>query len=76
MPLHLVVTDDEEPNRVDLAKLRLLKPVFKIDGVLTAGNSSSCNDGASALTMAVEHRRLAHGVVYHTDRGFQYAATT
>lgn len=30
----------------------------------------------AALTMAVEHRRPAHGVVHHTDRGSQYAATT
>jgi len=29
----------------------------------------------AALTMAVEHRRPAHGVVHHTDRGSQYAAT-
>lgn len=30
----------------------------------------------AALTMAVEHRRPAHGVVHHTDRGSPYAATT
>ena len=30
----------------------------------------------AALTMAVEHRRPAHGVLHHTDRGSQYAATT
>jgi len=30
----------------------------------------------AALTMAVEHRRPAHGVVHHTDRGSQYATTT
>lgn len=30
---------------------------------------------AAALTMAVAHRRPAHGVVHHTDRGSQYAAT-
>ncbi len=29
----------------------------------------------AALTMAIEHRRPAHGVVHHTDRGSQYAAT-
>lgn len=29
----------------------------------------------AALTMAVEHRRPARGVVHHTDRGSQYAAT-
>jgi putative transposase len=29
----------------------------------------------AALTMAVEHRRPAGGVLHHTDRGSQYAAT-
>ena len=29
----------------------------------------------AALTMAIEHRRPARGVVHHTDRGSQYAAT-
>jgi putative transposase len=29
----------------------------------------------AALTRAVAHRRPAHGVVHHTDRGSQYAAT-
>jgi len=29
----------------------------------------------AALTMALEHRRPARGVVHHTDRGAQYAAT-
>lgn len=49
------VSEDEEPNRVDLGKLRTLTPVFKADGVLTVGNSPSCNDGAAALVvMAAE----------------------
>ena len=30
----------------------------------------------TALTMAVAHRRTAEGVLHHTDRGSQYAATT
>ncbi len=59
----LTVTDDEEPNRVDLSKLRELKPVFQEDGVLTVGNSPSCNDGAAALVVMAEeeaaHRGLA-----------------
>ena len=33
-------------------KLAKLKPVFKPDGVLTAGNSSQLSDGASALAVA------------------------
>jgi acetyl-CoA C-acetyltransferase len=47
----VTVGDDEEPNRVDLSRLRTLKPVFKSDGVLTVGNSPSCNDGAAALVI-------------------------
>jgi acetyl-CoA C-acetyltransferase len=48
------VADDEEPNRVDLKRLRELKPVFQEDGVLTVGNSPSCNDGAAALVVMTE----------------------
>jgi acetyl-CoA C-acetyltransferase len=48
------VTDDEEPNRVALNKLRDLKPAFQEDGLLTVGNSPSCNDGAAALVMMAE----------------------
>jgi acetyl-CoA C-acetyltransferase len=59
----LSVTDDEEPNRVELSKLRDLKPAFQEDGVLTVGNSPSCNDGAAALVVMAEeeaaHRGLA-----------------
>ncbi len=47
----LQVTDDEEPNRVDLDKMRALKPAFQENGVLTVGNSPACNDGAAALVI-------------------------
>jgi acetyl-CoA C-acetyltransferase len=50
----ITVLDDEEPNRVDLGKMRGLKSVFKEDGVLTVGNSPSCNDGAAALVIMAE----------------------
>ncbi len=50
----LAVADDEEPNRVDLKRMRELKPVFQEDGVLTVGNSPSCNDGAAALVVMNE----------------------
>jgi acetyl-CoA C-acetyltransferase len=55
----LVVAEDEEPNRVDLGKLRTLKPVFQEDGVLTVGNSPSCNDGAAALVIMAEDEAAA-----------------
>ncbi len=58
----LLVTEDEEPNRVDLSKLRFLKPAFQEDGVLTSGNSSSCNDGAAALVVMAEEEAANLGL--------------
>jgi acetyl-CoA C-acetyltransferase len=59
----LTVTDDEEPNRVDLSKLRELKPVFQEDGVLTVGNSPSCNDGAAAVVVMAEEVATSLGLI-------------
>jgi acetyl-CoA C-acetyltransferase len=47
-----IVREDEEPSRVDLAKLSTLKPAFRKDGTITAGNASKINDGASAVVLA------------------------
>jgi acetyl-CoA C-acetyltransferase len=58
-----IVTDDEEPNRVDLSRLRQLKPVFQDDGVLTVGNSPSCNDGAAALVVMAEEEAHRLGLL-------------
>lgn len=58
----LTITEDEEPNRVDLGKLRELKPVFQDDGVLTVGNSPSCNDGAAALVLMTEEEAKRLGL--------------
>ena len=58
----LTVTEDEEPNRVDLSRLRELKPVFQEDGVLTVGNSPSCNDGAAALVVMAEEEAAQLGL--------------
>ena len=58
----MVVTDDEEPNRVDLGKLPNLKPAFQQDGVLTVGNSPSCNDGAATLIIMAEEEATLHGI--------------
>ena len=56
------VTDDEGPNRVDLNKMRGLKPAFQADGVLTVGNSPSCNDGAAALVLMAEDEAAHLGI--------------
>lgn len=59
----ILVSDDEEPNRVELAKMRQLKPVFQEDGVLTVGNSPSCNDGAAALIIMAEEEASRLGLI-------------
>jgi acetyl-CoA C-acetyltransferase len=59
----VTVAEDEEPNRVDLSKMRELKPVFQDDGVLTVGNSPSCNDGAAALVVMAEEEAARLGLV-------------
>jgi acetyl-CoA C-acetyltransferase len=51
-----VVTEDEEPKRGDLAKMRRLKPAFKEGGTVTAGNAPSVNDGAAALIVGSARR--------------------
>src|SRR6476660_8602691 len=58
----VTVVDDEEPHRVDLGKMRELKPVFKEDGILTVGNSPSCNDGAAALVIMAEEEAADLGL--------------
>ncbi len=58
----LTVTEDEEPNRVNLSKLRELKPAFQENGVLTVGNSPSCNDGAAALVVMAEEEAAHLGL--------------
>ena len=48
---------DEQPRpETDAAKLAALKPAFRSDGTVTAGNSSGLNDGAAALVVASEDR--------------------
>ena len=47
--------NDEFPRHGStLEKISLLKPVFKKDGTVTAGNASGLNDGAAALTLMRE----------------------
>jgi acetyl-CoA acetyltransferase family protein len=51
-----VELERDEPIRPDtsLEKLAKLKPAFRDDGSVTAGNSSPLNDGAAALLLADE----------------------
>jgi len=59
----LVIETDEHP-RPDTTKeaLAKLRPVFKREGTVTAGNSSGINDGAAALLVMEEQRALELGL--------------
>ena len=55
--------NDEHPREgINLQSLSRLKPVFKKDGTVTAGNASGINDGAAAVTLMssneAERRKL------------------
>jgi acetyl-CoA C-acetyltransferase len=50
----IVFNIDEHPRLSTMADLAKLKPAFKKDGTVTAGNASGVNDGAAALLLASE----------------------
>jgi acetyl-CoA C-acetyltransferase len=56
-----VVDRDEEPYRVDLDRIARLRPAFKEDGTVTAGNASKINDGAAALVLTTAERAAELG---------------
>lgn len=57
------VTEDEHPRADTTAEsLAALKPAFRKDGSVTAGNSSGVNDGAAALLLASEAAVSRHGL--------------
>ncbi|MEK9946856.1 MAG: 3-oxoadipyl-CoA thiolase [Alphaproteobacteria bacterium] len=59
----IVVTADEHPRPdVTLDGLGKLKPVFRKDGSVTAGNASGINDGAGAMIVASEAAAKANGL--------------
>ncbi|MBL9099568.1 MAG: acetyl-CoA C-acetyltransferase [Myxococcales bacterium] len=58
-----IVDVDEGPRRdAALASMAKLPPVFKKDGVVTAGNASGISDGAAALVLASEEAVKKHGL--------------
>ncbi len=50
--LEPVAVDQGVRRPPDRDKMRVLKPIFKADGVITAANSSQVSDGAAALLLA------------------------
>jgi len=57
-----VVDTDEQPGNAKPEKIPHLKPAFAKDGSVTAANSSSISDGASALVLASAAEADARGL--------------
>jgi len=59
----IVFDKDEFPNRAsNPEKLAALKPAFKKDGTVTAGNASGVNDGASFVMLMSEEAVAKYGL--------------
>jgi acetyl-CoA acetyltransferase family protein len=58
-----VVRDEHPRTDTSAEKLATLKPAFRRDGTVTAGNSSGLNDGAAALVIASEEKARELGAV-------------
>ncbi len=58
----VVVNTDEEPGKVKFDKIPTIKPVFDKNGVVTAANASSINDGAAALLVMSEEKAKELGL--------------
>lgn len=53
----IIVDADEQPRpQIRAEELSRLKPAFKTDGIVTAGNSSGINDGAAAVVLVSERK--------------------
>ncbi|BDG59832.1 acetyl-CoA acetyltransferase [Caldinitratiruptor microaerophilus] len=58
----VLVDTDEHPRQTSLDALARLKPAFKPDGTVTAGNASGRNDGASAMVVMSAQRARELGL--------------
>jgi 3-oxoadipyl-CoA thiolase len=56
VPVGDVVRDEHPRPDTTAERLAALKPAFRRDGTVTAGNSSGLNDGAAALVLASEEK--------------------
>ena len=58
----IVVDTDENPGNAKIDKIPTLRPAFAKDGTITAANSSSISDGASALLITSEQEAKQRGL--------------
>jgi acetyl-CoA C-acetyltransferase len=57
-----VIDTDERPMETDFEKMAKLRPAFKKDGTVTAGNASGINDGAAAVVLMSAQRAAEMGL--------------
>jgi acetyl-CoA C-acetyltransferase len=63
LPDGTVVSDDDGPRRgTTLEKVAALKPVFRPDGTVTAGNCCPLNDGAAAVIVMSDVKAAELGI--------------
>lgn len=60
VPVSGVIADEHPRPDTTLATLAALKPAFRKDGSVTAGNSSGINDGAACVLLASDEALHAH----------------
>ena len=58
----VVFATDERPMETSLEKMAKLRPAFKKDGTVTAGNASGINDGAAALLLMSDAKAAELGL--------------
>jgi len=58
----LAFDTDERPMDTSVEKMASLRPAFKKDGTVTAGNASGINDAAAALLVMSEDKAKDHGL--------------
>ncbi len=65
----LFTVDESSQKDIVLEKLAKLRPAFKKDGTVTAGNASSLNDGTAAVVVAFGARILTTLIYALKHRG-------
>ena len=70
----LPVSADETPRPVTLEELARLRPAFKKDGSVTAGNASKISDGAAALVLMSREKADSLGIAPLATLGAQGSA--
>ena len=71
-----LISEDEDFKKVNFEKIPTLKPVFLLEGTVTAANASNISDGASALILADKKTAMSMNLpIIGKIRGFSDAAS-